>query len=257
MADMKDIREIRRDNLLIAKSRLGTYAAVARAAEVSQAYLSQIKNRVLESKTGNPKGMGDDVAERIALALGESKAWMDHEHPEELQGIVGEDEGHSASKKTGLFDDTSGDSGIKIIRKTDTLPGPTMGEKLPLLTWDQARTWETTLMDLLAEKDVEKWLLCPTPHSSEAFCLENNTDAMDDGTRNGYREGEILFIDPAVEAEPGRDVIVIFPDGRMTLRRLKEDTEGRYLLSLNGKRIERWQDGTRVRGVVIFSGGFR
>jgi SOS-response transcriptional repressor LexA len=80
---------------------------------------------------------------------------------------------------------------------------------------------------------------------------------MDDGTRDGYREGDILFVDPEATPVADKDVIAILPSGKMLFRRLKEDGEGSYLLALNGRRIERWEEGTIIRGVVIFSGNFR
>ena len=154
-----------------------------------------------------------------------------------------------------MFADSPGTS-RSTIRENDTSPGPAMQGRVPLISWDQARTWDT-LMHSFAESDAERWLPCPAPHSAGTFCLRNDTETMDDGTSEGYREGEILFVDPVVPAEHGRDVIVIVPNGKLLFRRLKEDSEGKYLLALNGKKIERWQDGTVVQGVVIFSGVFR
>jgi SOS-response transcriptional repressor LexA len=135
-------------------------------------------------------------------------------------------------------------------------PGLAIRGEVPLISWDQARTWDP-LMNSLTDDDARHWLPCPAPHSAATFCIENNTETMDDGTAKGYREGEILFVDPEVQAVPDKDIVVILPNGKMLFRRLKEDGEGPYLLALNGKRIERWEEGTIIRGVVIFSGVFR
>jgi Peptidase S24-like len=77
---MKTNDEIRRENLLVAIKRAGTASALAEKAGVAAAYLSQIKNRSAESKTGKPKSMGDEVARKIEKALGESEGWMDFDH---------------------------------------------------------------------------------------------------------------------------------------------------------------------------------
>ena len=74
---MKTNDQTRRDNLAIAVSRLGSAAALAEKAGVSAVYLSQIKNSVLESKTGKPKAMGDDVARKIESAIYEPSGWLD------------------------------------------------------------------------------------------------------------------------------------------------------------------------------------
>jgi SOS-response transcriptional repressor LexA len=253
MAGM-DMHAHRRRRLqeLIDEEDKGNAAAFARRYGLDATRVRQLLNP--NYRDGN--GFGEGAGRALAKKIGREEFYfnMGIEQHEGTAISVPAEMLHE-EKKTGLTSGASDESGIKIS-KTDTLPGPNIGEKVPLLSWDQARTWDK-LMEILEQKEVDQWLLCPAPHSVEAFCLENNTDTMDDGTRDGYREGDILFVDPAVPAMPEKDVIVLFPDGRMTIRRLKEDGEGRYLLALNGKRIERWKEGTIVRGVVIFSGNFR
>lgn len=77
---MKTIDEIRRINLLGAISIAGSATALSDKAGISAAYLSQIKNKTPESKTGKPKGMGDEVARKIEAALGKLPGWMDMNH---------------------------------------------------------------------------------------------------------------------------------------------------------------------------------
>lgn len=158
-------------------------------------------------------------------------------------------------QKPGMFDEPSLTSDGNI-GKNDTTPGPLIRGQVPLISWDQVRTWDL-LMQTFDIEDAEGALDCPAPHSKLSFCVKNNTDAMDDGSAEGYRAGEILFVDPAAAAVPGKDVIVIAPGGHVMFRRLKEDMEGQYLLALNGRKIERLPDGAVFRGVVIFSGVFR
>jgi len=79
-ARMQTNDEIRRENLEVAIKRLGTAARLAEAAGTSAAYLSQIRNRTPDSKSGTPKMMGDAMARRIEAALGEPEGWMDRSH---------------------------------------------------------------------------------------------------------------------------------------------------------------------------------
>jgi hypothetical protein len=79
-ARMQTNDEIRRENLELAIKRLGTAAKLAEAANTSPAYLSQIRNRTPDSKSGTPKMMGDVMARRIEQALGEPHGWMDKSH---------------------------------------------------------------------------------------------------------------------------------------------------------------------------------
>lgn len=88
-AQMQTNDEVRRQNLLIAIDRVGSAAKLAELAKTSPAYLSQIKNRTPDSKSGTPKTMGDDMARRIEAAIGEQPGWMDVPHePQESGGVM-------------------------------------------------------------------------------------------------------------------------------------------------------------------------
>jgi SOS-response transcriptional repressor LexA len=250
-----DMDEHRRKRLqaLVDQETNGNVSAFARNHGQDATRLRQILNP--NYRAG--RSFGEGAARRLEDAIGLPKLFFDFGIEESL------DETHNSAsadtkgrgQNTDLIGINSAKSGL-TISKNDASPGPAIQGSVPLVSWDQARTWDK-LMHSFAESDAERWLLCPVPHSAGTFCLRNDTETMDDGTRDGYGEGDILFVDPEVEPEPGKDVIVIIPSGKMLFRRLKEDSEGRYLLALNGRRIERWQDGTLVRGVVIFSGMFR
>lgn len=80
MATMKTSDEIRRENLEVAIKRAGSASKLAEAAATSPAYISQIRNKTPDSKTGKPKMMGDDMARRIEAAIGEANGWLDTSH---------------------------------------------------------------------------------------------------------------------------------------------------------------------------------
>ncbi|MGI4846189.1 MAG: S24 family peptidase [Janthinobacterium lividum] len=84
-APMQTNDEVRRQNLVLAIERAGSAAKLAELAKTSAAYLSQIKNRTPDSKSGTPKTMGDDMARRIEAAIGEQAGWMDVDHREPFQ----------------------------------------------------------------------------------------------------------------------------------------------------------------------------
>lgn len=87
-ARMQTIDEVRRWNLDLAIKRMGSAAKLAEASGTSPAYISQIKNRTPDSKTGRAKAMGDDMARRIESALGVQPGWMDApQHDEEPRFI--------------------------------------------------------------------------------------------------------------------------------------------------------------------------
>jgi len=130
-------------------------------------------------------------------------------------------------------------------------PAPSaISQRIPLLTW--IRAGDFCESGQYTADDAEDWL--PEPPwkcGNRCFALTVRGDSM--STPEGYQEGEIVYIDPDVNATPGRDVLAYY-DGKATLKRLKEDEHGRYLLQLNGNIIIRPQGDWHVCGVVIFSG---
>lgn len=136
---------------------------------------------------------------------------------------------------------------------TNTLPGPAIRGQVPLISWVRAGELCES-HDNYHPGDAEHWMDCPVPHGPRTYCLAISGDSMDDSTADAYRDGEIIFVDPDANADPGRDVVVRTPDNKTTFKRLKEDQEGQYLLGLNGKKIVRVPEDTVFCGVVIFSG---
>jgi transcriptional regulator with XRE-family HTH domain len=52
-------------------------------------------------------------------------------------------------------------------------------------------------------------LICPVPHSEMSFALPVIGEAM--AAEDGYREGEVIFVDSTVEPTHGRDVVAVSP----------------------------------------------
>jgi hypothetical protein len=77
---MRTNDEIRRLNMMVAIGRAGSAAKLAELVSTSPAYISQIKNKVPDSKSGTPKAMGDELARRIEAAINVPTGWMDAAH---------------------------------------------------------------------------------------------------------------------------------------------------------------------------------
>lgn len=122
---------------------------------------------------------------------------------------------------------------------------------IPLLSWARAGAFCEAAGQFTIE-DAEEMLPRPLQSMGKStFALSVRGDSMD--MPDGYREGEIVYIDPAVDATPGRDVLAK-TDAGYTLKRYKEDESGPYLLQLNGNKIIRPDTHWSVCGVVVFSG---
>lgn len=129
-------------------------------------------------------------------------------------------------------------------------PGAPAALSIPLLSWVRAGDFCESPGQFGME-DAEEFLPRPLFNTSKkTFALLVRGDSMD--VSGGYREGEIVYIDPDVSPTPGRDVLAKTESG-MTLKRYKEDEDGPYLLQLNGNKIIR-PANWHVCGVVVFSG---
>ncbi len=92
MARMSPIGEIRRKNLETLIREFLTMEALAEKASTTSVYLSQIRNRAIDSKTGRPREMGTSMARRLEEAASKPRGWMDAEYHHvdaimDLQGV--------------------------------------------------------------------------------------------------------------------------------------------------------------------------
>lgn len=84
MADMNTtVGDIRRANLLLLIEEAGTMEALAEAADTNTVYLSQIRNRTVDAKTGRPREMGSRIARKLEAARQKPTGWMDRQHQDE------------------------------------------------------------------------------------------------------------------------------------------------------------------------------
>lgn len=100
-------------------------------------------------------------------------------------------------------------------------------------------------------------LICPIAHGDLTFALPVVGEAMTG--EDGYREGDIIFVDPSVALDHGKDIVVV--NGETALfRRMVQTPEGRFLKTLNPgwpNPIQPMTNDALISGTVIFSGRFR
>ena len=79
---MKDIDEIRRDNLKLLELELGGPAEAARALDMSLSQFANLRDGAKDSKTGKPRGMRKETARRIEASARKPAGWLDVDHSE-------------------------------------------------------------------------------------------------------------------------------------------------------------------------------
>ncbi|WP_080420696.1 hypothetical protein [Burkholderia ubonensis] len=77
---MKDIDQIRRDNLKIIESEHGGPAAAAAAIGMSHSQFTNLRDGAKDSKTGRARGMRAVTARKIEQNIGKPVGWMDTDH---------------------------------------------------------------------------------------------------------------------------------------------------------------------------------
>lgn len=82
---MKDIDEIRRENLRAIENECGGPAVAASLLDMSPAQFINLRNGAKDSKTGKPRGMRKGTARRIESAAKKPAGWLDTDHSIDIQ----------------------------------------------------------------------------------------------------------------------------------------------------------------------------
>lgn len=221
-----DIREVRRRNLraLMDREFAGVRGAQSRLAEKLDKPQNFVSRCLADPDKAGAKTIGEDFAREIEAAFGLERYTLD-------------------SESMGLIAATTSEHNVG--------PGPEIKGRIPLISWVQAGDW-CEAIDNFAPGDAEDWLPCPFDHSDTAFCLRVVGLSMSPD----YREGEIIAVDPHVNAVHGSDVVCRTPEGTVTFKRLQITPDGTYLLALNPEwpnRMIAIPGETHICGVVVGS----
>ena len=216
--------QLRLDNLERLVAEAGSAVALARLAQTSDSYLSQIRNQLTTAK-GTPRGVGDGLAAKLEQAMGKPNGWMDESH---RQG----DEAPVAGNAE---------------------PGPALHSMQPLISWVQAGEWA----EIAGNFDIgeaEDLLPCPVRCSPDTFVLRVRGESMEPK----FHDGDLIFVDPKVSPDSGKYVVVRIEDlHEATFKQLIVEGGHQYLKAVNPdwpKRIIEVNANATICGVVVFKG---
>ncbi|WP_440863065.1 LexA family protein [Symbiopectobacterium purcellii] len=218
---MKTNDEIRRDNARKLRDSVGGNNSFATFIDRESTQVSRIIGK-------NPtKKIGDDLARHIEKCFSLAVGWLDSEH--------------QVSNAVNINNISETNLEIRMV---------------PLISWVQSGSW-TSIQDPEKDDNFLQQYPCPVPCSEMTYILRVVGDSMIEE----YSPGEMIFVDPQVEASHGDDVIALLPDsGEATFKRLIEDSGKKYLKALNKNWPEQYiQVNSRcsIIGTVIFSGKTR
>lgn len=182
-------------------------------------------HRILSGTSVSPR---QENVERVAKALGVSAEWL----------WKGETK-----------------APVLINEQSNVETGPNVRGFVPLISWVQAGAW-CEMQEPFELDDVETWLPCVVSHSSSTFALRvRGLSMFNPHERRSFREGDIIYVDPAKDYENGSLVIAKLADSReATFKQLVIEGDRRFLKPLNPSWpdpiIELPSDAT-ICGVVV------
>ncbi|MFV2944258.1 LexA family protein [Pseudomonas japonica] len=134
-------------------------------------------------------------------------------------------------------------------------PGPQVRGFVPLISWVQAGAW-CEMQEPLEIEGVESWLPCAVSHSSATFALRvRGLSMFNPHERRSFRDGDIIFVDPAKDFENGSLVVAKLADSKeATFKQLVIEGERKFLKPLNPSwpdPIIELPDDATICGVVV------
>jgi SOS-response transcriptional repressor LexA len=224
-------QQIRLQNLELLVHEAGSAAQLARLVQTNSSYLSQIRQR-MPTPSGTPRGVGDQLAEKLERGMGKPEGWMDQPHTASTEDVTQRDEDNRIVE-------TRGHSNLRSLH--------------PLISWVQAGDW-SALGKGRAMPQGTALIPCPIKCSVKSFVLHTQGASMEPK----FHDGDMIFVDPKVEPAHGHYVIVRLKGAtEAVLRQLIVEGNRRYLKALNPDWPERIVEITKtatICGVVVFKG---
>jgi SOS-response transcriptional repressor LexA len=221
--------QVRLQNLEILIAEAGSGLNLARKAETSGSYLSQVR-RQLPTAKGTPRNVGDELASKLEQAMGKPDGWLDEPHEDLLAKVM-----------------------VKGGRKPNVETAPDIKGLYPLISWVQAGEW-SEIAGAFDSGDAEDWLPCPVRCGKGTFVLRVKGQSMEPR----FHDGEYIFVEPDVAADNGKFVVVRLEDTQeATFKQLIIEGGQMYLKALNPDWPTRIMGVTKnafICGVVVFKG---
>jgi SOS-response transcriptional repressor LexA len=201
---MKDIDEIRRENLRLLERECGGPTAAAERVGMSPAQFANLRDGARDSRTGKPRGMRKETARRIEESCGKPAGWLDAEHDSRIPNasISAPKGGLTKELPTSVRDNLTEDSPQTFGKHKNVEVAPIGQRKIPVISYVQAGMM-TEVVDPFELGDGLETITTHLDLSEGAFGLRIKGESM----LPEFREGDVIIIDPAEHPLPGDFVV--------------------------------------------------
>ncbi|SDP70214.1 Peptidase S24-like [Desulforhopalus singaporensis] len=139
----------------------------------------------------------------------------------------------------------------QIVADSNVEPAPLPHhpqKQIPVISWVQAGSWQE-VQDPFQPGDSDEWIITVETNHPHAFALKIRGDSM----TPEFSEGDIVTVDPGVEAINGKYVIVKNGSEEATFKQLIIDGGNVYLKPLNERYpvIDMTGKELHIVGVVV------
>ena len=225
---MRIPEKIRLKNLELLIAEAGSAAKLAERVGTNSSYISQVR-RQMRTKKGTPRGIGDDLAEKLERGMDKQEGWMDTPHRDEWE------DSHIAGTEVNAH------------------LGPDIRSLCPVISWVQAGEW-MEIAEGYQPQYGQELLPCPVSCSNDSYVLRVRGVSMEPK----FHDGDLIFVDPHADAIHGKYVVVMIEDtAEATFKQLIVEEGHQYLKALNPEwpnRIIEVNQNARICGVVVFKG---
>jgi SOS-response transcriptional repressor LexA len=132
----------------------------------------------------------------------------------------------------------------------NTEAGPDIKGEYPLISWVQAGDW-MQIVDNFNPGDAESYYAAPKKCGPQTFLLRVRGPSMEPK----YSDGELIYVDPGVQWEHGKNVVVKLVDEQeATFKNLVVEGNKMWLRPLNPdwpEQVIPLEESARIVGVVI------
>ncbi|MBF0628218.1 MAG: LexA family transcriptional regulator [Magnetococcales bacterium] len=118
--------------------------------------------------------------------------------------------------------------------------------RIPLISWEEAKAYTPETAESHHPENVKSWIPVAPKTSTTAYALQVSDDSMEPE----FKEGEMIIVDPTMQAEHNRFVVArSADDSRVSLKQLIVHGSRQYMKPLNSR-----YPLIEVQGELIISG---